>query len=323
MGDSEYLFAVAAVRTRERMLLTDEEVRRMAAMKDEKEVLRFLTEKGWGGKETGSDADGMLAAEEEKNQRLFQEMKVDPAIREVLFYPKLYHNLKAGIKQCQTNTKARGIFYTLPGHPAEKLMKILQDKAFHALPGNMRRSAEKAYEVLLKTGDGQRCDVIVDRACLEDMQEAARKTGNRMLIDYAEICTVSADIQIAVRAVRTGKDRAFLDEALAETGRLPRQSLLEAAARGKEALLDWLDEHGFQEAKEALAQSMHAFACWSDNLIMKILLPEKYHSVSAGPVIAYYLAKENEIRMARIVLTAKANGFSEEEIRERIRKMYG
>jgi V/A-type H+-transporting ATPase subunit C len=41
-----------------------------------------------------------------------------------------------------------------------------------------------------------------------------------------------------------------------------------------------------------------------------------------GPIIAYYLARQNEIRTVRIILTAKANDFPEEAIRERVREMY-
>jgi V/A-type H+-transporting ATPase subunit C len=39
-------------------------------------------------------------------------------------------------------------------------------------------------------------------------------------------------------------------------------------------------------------------------------------------VVAYYLARKNEIKTVRMLLTAKANGLSEKSIRERIRRMY-
>ena len=37
---------------------------------------------------------------------------------------------------------------------------------------------------------------------------------------------------------------------------------------------------------------------------------------------AYVLARENEIKTVRIILSGKQNGFSEESIRERVREMY-
>ena len=52
-------------------------------------------------------------------------------------------------------------------------------------------------------------------------------------------------------------------------------------------------------------------------------MSQKTNIQSSGPIVAYYLAKQNEIRTARIIMTAKANGFSNDAISERVRKMYG
>ena len=56
---------------------------------------------------------------------------------------------------------------------------------------------------------------------------------------------------------------------------------------------------------------------------MSTLMDQKTNIESSGPIVAFYLAKQNEIRTARIIMTAKANGFSEDVISERVRKMYG
>ena len=95
MGDNSYAFAVARIRVREKKLLSDSDIARMAAMKDEAEVLSFLGERGWGDAESAKSAEDMLSAEEEKTWALMKELKIDPAIFEVLEYPKLFHNLKA------------------------------------------------------------------------------------------------------------------------------------------------------------------------------------------------------------------------------------
>ena len=53
-----------------------------------------------------------------------------------------------------------------------------------------------------------------------------------------------------------------------------------------------------------------------------ICLPQKYESFSVGPLLAYLLARQNEIKTVRIILTGKQNEFPDEAIRERIREMY-
>ena len=57
--------------------------------------------------------------------------------------------------------------------------------------------------------------------------------------------------------------------------------------------------------------------------MIKKIMNQKNNIQSVGPVVAYYLARQNEIRMVRIILTAKANGFPDRIISERVRKMYG
>ena len=47
-----------------------------------------------------------------------------------------------------------------------------------------------------------------------------------------------------------------------------------------------------------------------------------YNSFSLGPLVAYVLARENEIKTVRIILTGKRSGLPEEFIRERAREMY-
>ena len=56
--------------------------------------------------------------------------------------------------------------------------------------------------------------------------------------------------------------------------------------------------------------------------LIETIKPQKYNPFTAGPLVAYILAKENEIKTVRIILTARLNGLEEEQIRERIREMY-
>ncbi len=66
MSNSDYIFAVARIRAREKWLLSDADVRQMTAMKSEGEVLTFLADKGWGTSDAAQDADSMLEAEEKR-----------------------------------------------------------------------------------------------------------------------------------------------------------------------------------------------------------------------------------------------------------------
>jgi V/A-type H+-transporting ATPase subunit C len=98
--------------------------------------------------------------------------------------------------------------------------------------------------------------------------------------------------------------------------------LAKAAASGIDAIRDYLSGTSYAEGAATLMESPSAFERWCDNRMIETIRPQKYNTFSVGPLVAYVVARENEIKTARIILTAKQNGFPEDSIRERIREMY-
>ena len=56
--------------------------------------------------------------------------------------------------------------------------------------------------------------------------------------------------------------------------------------------------------------------------MIETIRPEIHNPFGIGPVAAYILARENEIKTVRIILAAKRNNLPEEMLRERVRAMY-
>ena len=323
MGDLNYVYAVARIRVKEKSLLTNADVAQMCGMRDADAVLGYLSEKGWGKAGERQSAEQMLAAEEEKAQGALRELgDAGKEILEALSLPQRYHNLKTGIKTTCTGTENPDAFFK-GIEPSEKtLANVLAAKDFKALPEHMRAAAERALEVMLRTRDGQMCDLIIDRACLDAMCAAGEKSRHEILRTYLLEQVAVADIRIAVRGARIGKSLAFFKEALAPVKGISAQKLAVCAAESEAALFDYLEATAYAGAAEAIKVSPSAFERWCDDTVMESIRPQKRNAFSIGPVVAYYLARQSEIRTARIVLTAKANGFSEEAIRERVREMY-
>lgn len=322
MADMDYLFAVARIRVLEKKLLSGADIEQMIAMPDTDRVTAFLEEKGWGSSDAGQKGEGILAAEEEKLRGLAKELRVDESIFELLSYTDLYQNLKAAIKTVLTNDAHPNVFVSHPQYGEARMLSIVREKKFEELPEHMREAAAEAYEALLTIRDGQLCDVILDRAALTAIGEAGKRSREKILRDYARLFVAVHDIRIAVRSAAAHKERTFLARAIAPSEALDAKRLIETAAIGTDAVIDYLSGTEYRGAAEALQKSATAFDLWCDDHLMEMIKPQKYNSVSSGPVVAYRLARENEIRMARIILTAKANGLPEEAIRERAREMY-
>ncbi|MCR5213214.1 MAG: V-type ATPase subunit [Eubacterium sp.] len=326
MKKADYIYAVASIRVKEKSLLTDADVQTMCGMKSEGEVLSFLTERGWGNggnSQNGKDMDTVLSEEDAAQMRLLKSLGVDDEIIEVLQMQELYHNLKTAIKAVYVNRDDDEAFYPHDKYGKNEMLRIVRDKDFQKLPVHAAKVAPQAFDLMLTTGDGQRLDMVLDKACLDAIEAIAASTKDQFLADYAELRVATTCIRIAVRGAITKRSRAQIEDALSPNRTLDVKRLAVAAATGIDAVYELLEKIGFKEAVEALKNSFSSFEKWCDDTMMDMIRSQKFNIESSGPIVAYYLAKQCEIRTARIIMTAKQNGFGDDIISERIRKMYG
>jgi len=321
MTDTGYVYAVARIRSKELSLLTGSFLEQLLAAPDETSCLKLLSEKGWGSGE--SSAGEMLESEHRKTwESVTDLMNGDMTPFRVFLYAEDYHNLKAAIKDSIEKKKRRDIYRKDGTVPLENILEAVESRDYSLLPERMREAAEDASDALIRTRDGQMCDCIVDRAALCDILAAGKKSGQKILADYSELTVACADIKAAVRAVKTKKDRPFMERMLAPCDTLDIGKLMDAAVSGMNDLYRYLESTKYEEAVPVLKESPSALERWCDNLIIEAIRPEIHNPFGLGPLAAYILARENEIKTVRIVLSGKKNGLPEESIRGRVREMY-
>ena len=317
----DYIYAVARIRAKELGLLTRQDLEQLLSLRTAEDCVRALRDKGWGrGDETSPEA--LLAAEEEKTWELMAELVPDLSPFDVLILPDDYNNLKAAIKCAVTDVEPHDVF--LPGGKLDPalLLRCARESDFSPLPPAMAEAAGKAHRALLQTGDGQRCDVILDRACLEEIQRQGKASGHPLLRDYAELVCATADIQMAARACKTKKNRDFLEEALVPCETLEKDRLIQAALASLEDIAGALRGTPYEDAGAALKESASAFEKWRDERTLDLIRDQKSNPFTIGPLFAYVLARRGEIASARIILSGKANELDGDMIRQRVRDTY-
>ena len=318
----DYIYAVARVRAREVTLLTKHDMERLMVSPTEEECLRILRDKGWGRGDNSLTAGELLAAEEAKTWDFLGELTQDPTPFGPLQVPTDGNNLKAAIKCAALGLEPRNVF--LPGGrwDGETLLSMAKEREFSPLSPLLAQAADHALTALLQTGDGQLCDAIVDRACLEEILRLGKESGLEVLERYGQWITATANIQTAYRCCKAGKNREFLELALAPCAGLDPGELIAAALQGSEELLSYLESTTFREGAEKLRASASAFEKWRDDRAMELVQGEKREYESAGPLFAYAVARRREMDTVRIILSGKRNGLAEEKVRERLRETY-
>ena len=317
-----YTYAVARIRALEVSLFSNVVIDQLIACPGYEQCLQFLAEKGWGDADTSEDGEKMLKREEEKIWQTVGELSIDRKKFDVLSCQKLFHNLKAAVKVVCTKETPKDVFYDDVSIPGEEMLEIIREKEFGRLPENMRQAAQQAYEALLHAGDGQLCDILIDRAALDAIYKAGMEAEDEIIREYARSVVAVADIKIAVRAQKTAKPIEFMKQAMAECDSLSVDQLSRAALAGPEAIRDYLLGTEYAGGAQALAESMSAFERWCDNRIIETISPQKYKAFTIGPVVAYVLARQNEIKTVRIILSGKRSELPDAAIRERVREMY-
>lgn len=321
MTDKQYTYAVARIRSKELSLLSKQDFEGLLACKNYEDCMHLLLDKGWGSKEQ-EEAMDIISYERVKTWDIIRELVEDMSIFDVFLYENDFHNLKAAIKQAYMNAELPNIFITHGTIPYTLFVEAVKERDFTLLPEYMREVGKEAYEVLLHTGDGQLCDMIIDKGTLDAIYQAGKASKNELLSLYAELKVAVANIKIAIRGCKTKKNIEFYQRAMTNCETINKDAITSAALKDEDAIYEYINTTVYAEATLALKQSISAFELWCDNLLMAKIRPQKYNPFTISPLAAYILARESELKTVRIILSGKLNSLSEENIRERLRESY-
>lgn len=320
MAQNEYIYAVTRTHMREGALLSGGTLEQMLTAPDYDACLAILSQKGWDT--TSGDPGAILMSEEDKTWDFIADMVEDMSPFDVFLLANDYHNLKAAVKKTVTGSETEPVYLGRGTLQAQDVRRAVETGELFHLPDEMARAAGEALSVLRTSMDGQLCDVIIDAAALAAIAAAGAAAENEILKSYAELTVAAADIKTAVRCARLKKPQAFIRAALAQCQTVSCDRLAKAAAAGEDALYGYLADTDYAEAAPALRQSTAAFERWCDDRLMQTIRPQRTESFGIGPLAAYILARQNEIKSVRMILSAQQNHLPTGPVRERLREMY-
>lgn len=322
MAKADYTYAVARIRSNELRLFTKKDLETMLAMENYDSCIRFLTEKGWGSDSSNMTGDEILSEERKKIWHLMNELVKEEHAFDVFLVQNDFHNLKVAIKAITRDSSTTKMFAEFGKVPADKIYEAVDKRQYNMLPEYLQKTAKEAMNALLQTSDGQLCDIIIDKACLDCVYEIGQSSDNEIIKLYSELFVASANIKIAVRCAKTQKSLEFIKQTLANCETLNINALSIAASKGTDEICSYLSSTSYKAAIDALKKSPTAFEKYCDDLLTDKMKSQKWEPFTIGPLVAYIIARENEIKAVRLILSAKLNSLDTEIIKERLREMY-
>lgn len=319
--DKDYVYAVARVRGEELKLLSNQALSELISAKDTSVIKRMLKEKGFGG-DSDEDFLMMIKKEIDKLWEFINDVVPDKSVLSVFYLENDFHNLKAAIKESTMEYQYEGIYIDVSSVDVSLIKECIKNKTYDNLPSFMVDIAREAHETFLRTNDGQICDVMIDKACMEEILRVSKESKDETIKLYAELMVASSNIKIAVRAVLTKKTKEWMESAIAECDSLDKSMLINATLNGIDSLCNFIQSTEYSDAALMIKKSLTALEKWCDDVIIIRMREMLYESFGLGPIIAYILAKIYEIKSVFVIYTAIRSRFSEEVIRERIRETY-
>lgn len=321
--DTDYAAVSAALHAREAKLLTQAMAERMIDAATPEESYKTLLECGYAPLERCT-LENVEHALSKARRELYREVSVlapDKRIIELFQIKYDYHNAKLALKSKRTGEDVSRLAMDCGRFDAQKVLR----GETSAVSAAMSRAMAQAESEAGHSGDVRMAELLLDRACYEEMSALASETGSTFLKDYVALQIDAVNLRTLVRARRMGCEDDVLAAAMLPGGHIPAGQLKGARGDHLSSLTHGtpLDSAGELAAK--LLDSgggLTEFERACDDVLMSYL--QRARRTPFGPeVVAGYLgAKEAEFTAVRTILSGKIAGIAAEDIRARLRMSY-
>ena len=216
--DTEYTYISAKVRAMETSLVGRDCLDRMIAAEDTDGAAAYL-------REYGLDVAGLTAAQREdvliaalgKGIAEVEKSAPTPEMFAFFRYPYDCSNIKSIIKCTRRGISYEDMLFDIGSVPKKELIEGFEKNDLSCLPENMAKAAGEALKAYAATKNPQKIDFILDKACFEDMEACAKKSGIGYISDITDARADLTNFMICLRILRMDcgdYTKDYLDEAM-------------------------------------------------------------------------------------------------------------
>lgn len=328
-----YAYAAAHIFALENKLLSRDRVERMVEAPSAADALRVLSETEYaaGISELSGphDYEKLLSMEVRRIYEFFQTISPNPEITNLFFVKYDFHNLKVLIKSRYLGKEQDELLITEGGNvPLEVLKEAVKDEDYTQLPDYIREALEEIDEAMSLKVDPQRIAITLDRAMYRHIFDICRKKKNTFALDYFTLQADLINIRSFLRVRKIGESFEFLNSLLLPNSQFGEEFFLEAMQEPVEHIVDRLKSTKYsqilsQGVEEYIKTgSLSKYERLMDDFLLDYVKAARWNPLGIEPIIGYLLAKENEVRIIRIIMVGKINNLPAGSIRERLRDVY-
>jgi V/A-type H+-transporting ATPase subunit C len=270
---------------------------------------------------TLAEMENVLQLKRTQLRDLFKDLILDEAIIQLFRAREDFANLRLALRRKLTE-RPLGTDYNHDGSiPAEEFEQIFEEEKYSILPMYLQEAIEQAVLAYYQNKDVRQIDYALDKMHAGYRIKKAQELNNIFLLGFFRIMIDLTNIRTMLRLKFTDSEQrdVFLDDGYIEPDRLKR---------GLDIGYDAVAQLFFATAYYELVESSVGYLTSNKSFLkteyncqehlMEFLRTTSQITAGAQPIIAYLLMKENEIRMVRLILTAKKNHVDTRLILDRI-----
>lgn len=328
----DFLYVSGRIKVLETRLLGKNIFERILDAEGPEEALRILSDTEYGDgiadMKNVYDFESLLANNMKSTLKVLKDSIEDHRYIRFFTLKYDYNNLKVVAKSKILGKDIEGYFSELGDIKPDEIKKLLSEDATIDLPKNIvsyYNEAIKTYEI---SQDPQQVDMVIDKALFKEMGKIAREIRSPFLQNYLSVFIDLTNIKIFVRLNKMGADGKALRNALLPGGKLDSALFEKLFTKDMEEIITAFESTDyFNVIAEGLSHweetgSSAIFEKLTDDYLLDYARKGLYTPFGSEPLIGYILAKENEIKILRILLVGKINDIPEEMVRERLRDVY-
>ena len=323
MPQPSIAYALGCVRAPSKRPLGRAELDRLVSAASYEEARRQLSDMGYGT-EPDEDLVRLSVDALESACAFLKRITPDPALTDAFLLRFDAQNLKILLKARILDETPEALSGCGTIDP-EVLRHAVAERKYKRLPGPLREAMEALEKSTALNVDPMQVDTVIDRAAylvmLERVRQSKSETARRYFSD-------KADLQNAVTALRLRSLRGVSlppKELFLPGGRIKKWPL-EAELTEKLPRLFSAWPTGVRDAvARAVLDASHipALEKAAEDHLLAMWRPYRYEPFAIEALIGWLLAHERAAQAVRLIMAAKLNGFSEEDLRERLREAYG
>lgn len=329
----DYSHPIARIRVLENKLINKNQIERLVDSKDTKTFFEVLADTAY------SDHFDIT-----NNPNLFQQIINAEILKTVNFlkknnpYPDQLDwlwlkydilNLKFTLKNKLINNEISEKDLSPLGCIAVKdIVKAVYEVDKFKLDTEYQEIIEKAKKIYEKNNDPKLIDLYIDKAYFTLLESKTKKIKSKIIKNFIKSKIDLYNFKLLLRFKNQQSDKKIFIKYIATNGHINQKEIIEAYNHDLDALKSNIVFFNYQKM---LSLSVDYFKKYNSFILFEKLSYDylidqirfaKYEPFGPEPLVGYFIAKDNEAKLLRIIMISKINNIESTLIHQQLRKLY-